>query len=252
MRAKHQTLLLSLAALLLADLTLASPFYYYFQDASPPAPDNGAAELANQGGQQEVVANKMQQVAGQAQEALAGDGSQDQLPKRIHGHLSELYSHGSSAMKNVVDTVQPDFKNIGKDLNDVYQATRTQVGKKIEPLAQTVRPYIDHAQKVVAPYVTQAKEEVPKLINQAGPALSKVSEQMRDTISGVLGKLKPNGAGGQQMAMGHDSASSLQQGSQNHLASTNNIHDQFADESQIGAKASNMVSQTLQQVGAQS
>lgn len=185
----------SLASLLLllvafTSLVLGSPFYYF--NEIPPQP--AGEPVQQQVSQEQLVANANQQVS-------AGG---EQLPKRIQGHLTQLYSHGSSAMKNVVDTVQPDLSNIGKDLTDVYQVTRDNVGKRIEPYANTVRPYLDHAQKVITPFVNQAREEVPKLITQAGPAIAhvgeqviqqarptvgKITEQVRDGISGVWNKL---------------------------------------------------------------
>ena len=170
MMAHNHILTLAICALSVTT-ALAKP-YYFLQEIKNDEPLKPA----------EVASNPEQIV-----------GPTEQLPQRIHGHLNELYTHGSSAVKSVVDTVQPDLSNIGKDLTDVYHVTRDNVGKRIEPLAQTVRPYIDHAQKVISPYMSQAKEEVPKLIQQAGPALSKVGEQVRDGITGVWGKLTNGG-----------------------------------------------------------
>lgn len=221
----------------------AKPYYYFFQDApEPTAPEAGAAQVTNADALKEAAEKAGQQVANAASTARqeAGQGAS------IRGHLSDLYTHGSSAMRGVVDTVQPDIKNIGKDLSEAYQATRTQVGKTIEPLAQTVRPYIDQAQKMVAPYVSQAREEVPKLINQAGPTLHKVGEQVRGKLSGVIDKLRPaNGgsglqaAGQQMMASGQEhvqsAASSVQQAGQEAQASVQNAAQQAQQQVQAAS-----------------
>ena len=195
MMINSQFLLLSIVSIgLIGVLAQAAPYYYFFQDAPQPvaSAQETVQRAASDAGQQ------VQQMAGQAQEAVGGAAQQaadqvgqagGQISDRFHGHLSELYSHGKTAVRGAVDTVHPDFKNIGQDLTDAYQKTRTQVGKQIEPLAQTVRPYLDHAHKVVEPYVSQVREEMPKLIGQAKPALSKVGEHVRDSIQGVIKKM---------------------------------------------------------------
>lgn len=123
------------------------------------------------------------------QPAEVEQANSDPLHGRIHGHMNQLLSHGGSAVMSAVEQVQPDLRNIGKDLTDATQVIRDNVGKRIEPLAQTVRPYIDHAQKVVAPLVKQAREEVPKMINQAGPTISNLGEQVRTGLSGVWDRI---------------------------------------------------------------
>lgn len=195
---RDQLLVIFLLSILAACVT-AKPYYYLFQD--------DAIQKAQQ------AADKVKSDV----EAATSDPAE--LPQRIHGHLEQLYNHGSTAVKNVVDTMQPDLSNIRKDLGDVYQVTRDNVGRRIEPLAHTVRPYIDHAQKVVAPYVNQAKEEVPKLINQAGPAISKVGEQVRDGLTGVWDKItsvgQPESAAQQVASQAQKAGEQVQQAATN-------------------------------------
>lgn len=170
--------------------SLAKPYYYFFQADEAAQKAAADAQAAAQSVQQQI---KLPEVGQQV------DG---ELKHKISGHLNSLYQHGSSAVKSLADTVQPDFKNIGQDITEVYHVTGERVNKKIEPLAQNVKPYIDQAQKAVE----RTREEVPKLIHQAGPALTKVGSQVRDGISGVLDKLKsahnpePSPAGALQQA----------------------------------------------------
>lgn len=168
-------ILLSFLLVSAASVVSGRPYYFMFEQ-----PASEASQTPQAIGQQVAAAGE--QLQAQAQ----GQPGAPELPKRIQGHLSELYSHGSSAVRGVVDQVHPDLKNIGKDISEVYAATRDNVGRRIEPLAQTVRPFLDHAQKVVAPYVNSAREEVPKMIKQAGPVLEKV----RDGVSGFVDKMK--------------------------------------------------------------
>lgn len=197
-----QSSLASAASLVLLASCLAQAAPYYFYLDAPAAAPEAPKQVAEAAGQMQEVAGQAQEAVGQTlakQPGLQQVGPDGQLPHRIHGHLTDLYSHGSTAMRGVVDKMQPDLKNIGKDLSEVYQATRSEMGRRIEPLAQTVRPFIDQAQKAVAPYMSQAREEVPKLINQAGPALSKVGDSVRDGLTGVWSKL--NGANQQQQQL---------------------------------------------------
>lgn len=158
-----------------------------------------------------AAANAAEKIQQQAQNP---NGS-NQLHERIHGHMNQLLSHGGSAVMSAVEKMQPDLKNIGQDFSEALQVTRNSVGKRIEPLAQTVRPYLDHAHKVVAPIVSQAREEVPKLINQAGPTISNLGEQVRTGLSGVWGKLTSVAS---QASQGVQSAAqSLGQSGQNGL-----------------------------------
>lgn len=167
---KQLSAIVLVASVLSIGFASAKP-YYFFHEVPVPQPIQQAAEN---------VANHAQQ---------KGEQVGEQLPQRIQGHLGQLYSHSSSAVKSLADSVQPDIKNIGQDITDAYHVTRDNVGKRIEPLAQTVKPYIENAQKAVAPYVDQAREEVPKLINKAAPAIQKVGETVRQSISGVWGRL---------------------------------------------------------------
>jgi len=183
-------------AVLVGEVAQASPYYFF----SSGEPSLGAAtgqeikETAKEASGQvkQIASDAKQGVAQLASGGADAPKSDGQLPTRIQGHLSELYTHGSSAIHSVVDKVQPDIKNIGRDITDAYQATRSEVGKRIEPLAQTVRPYID---QYVSPYVNQAREEVPKLINQAKPTLSNLGEQVRGGITGVWSKIGGTHAG---------------------------------------------------------
>lgn len=165
----NPTIVALVAVLLAIDGALANPYYYFGE----------AVDQAQQAAQDGIQ---------QAEQQVAQPGGA--LPQRIQGHLGDLLSHSGSAVKNVAESLRPDVSNIGKDISEVYQVTRDNVNSRVvEPLSHTVRPYIDHAQKVVAPYVNQAKEEVPKLINQAGPALSKVGGQVRDGLSEVWSRI---------------------------------------------------------------
>lgn len=165
----NPTVVVLVAVLLAVNGAIASPFYYFGEAVDQ-------AQQAVQDGTQ------------QAEQQVAQPGGA--LPQRIQGHLGDLLTHSGSAVKGVAESLRPDVSNIGKDLSEVYQVTRDNVNSRVvEPLTHTVRPYIDHAQKVVAPYVNQAKEEVPKLINQAGPALSKVGGQVRDGLSEVWSRI---------------------------------------------------------------
>lgn len=176
-----------LVAGLLGPVAQAAPFYYYFADdaAAAPAPTGVADQAKDAAGQAQQAASQakdsikdtMQQAQDKVASATGSSAGEAPIRERITGHMSDLYSHGSSAMKGLVHTVEPDIKNIGKDLTEVYEQTRTQMGKRIEPLAHTVRPYIDQAQKAVAPYVSKAREEVPK-------AMSKVSTAVWSKIQG--------------------------------------------------------------------
>lgn len=171
-----------------------------------------------------AAANAAEQIQQQAQMSPQNTGS-GPLHERIHGHMNQLLSHGGSAIMGAVEKVQPDLKNIGKDFSDALQVTRTNVGKRIEPLAQTVRPYLDHAQKVVAPIVSQAREEVPKLINQAGPKISNLGEQVRTGLSGVWGKLTSVASQATQGVQ--NAAQSLGQNGQNGLNQIQQAGDQL-------------------------
>lgn len=170
-----------LITITLGDLVIAKPYYFFQQAAEPASQDASTAT------KQET--NQIAQVVG---DVANGANGGEKLPNRIHNHLNQLYQHGSTAVKSLAHQVQPDIKNIGQDISEAYQVTRDNVGKRIEPIAQTVRPFIDHAQKVVAPYIHQVEQEVPKLMHQAGPAISKVGEQVRDGITGVWHKVKAN------------------------------------------------------------
>lgn len=170
-----------LIAITFSSLASAEPFYYWYQAAEPP---KDAAQQS---------ANQISQAIGDGAAGQVGGQNTEQLPDRIHNHLNQLYQHSSTAVKSLADQVQPDIRNIGQDLSEAYHVTRENVGRRIEPLAQTVRPYIDHAQKVVAPYIHQVEEEVPKLIHQAGPAMARVGEQVRDGITGVWHRVTANG-----------------------------------------------------------
>lgn len=207
-----------LLALTFSSLVAAKPFYFFQQAAEPVSQD--AIKATQQG------TNQIAQVAG---DVINGVGPNNEpIPSRIHNHLNQLYQHGSTAVKSLADQVQPDIKNIGQDISEAYQVTRDNVGKRIEPIAQTVRPYIDHAQKVVAPYIQQVEQEVPKLIHQAGPAISKVGEQVRDGITGVWQKVTANGGSTEQM---------VQSGAQNVADGTQQVAQQAAQ--QIAAQAPN-------------
>lgn len=199
-----------LIAITFSSLAQAEPFYYWYQAAE--APNDVAQQSANQIPQ--AVGDAANGVPGQV-----GGQNGEQLPGRIHNHLNQLYQHSSTAVKSLADQVQPDIKNIGQDLSEAYHVTRDNVGRRIEPLAQTVRPYIDHAQKVVAPYIQQVEEEVPKLIHQAGPAMARVGEQVRDGITGVWHRVTANGnpssdVSGQVQSMAQNVADGAQQANQ--------------------------------------
>lgn len=169
----------------------ARPFYFY--QAAEPAPPETAVESLQKDAQsatQQVtdqakkLADQMGQHARQAQNYVQGAINSPQA-QGITSHLGSLYEHGSSAMRSVMETVRPDISNLGHDLSDLASRTRDGLNSRIQPIGQTLRPYIDHAQKVVAPYVNQAKEEVPKLIEKAGPTLHKA----RESISSAWDKL---------------------------------------------------------------
>lgn len=144
---------------LLTSQAIAMP-YFYFVDPEPQS--------------QQVV---------KAAEANAQQQQQPgELPQRLQGHLNQLLSHGNSAMHSIVESIQPDIKNLGRDLTDVMHATRENVGKRIEPLANT-------AQKSMGPLIDQAREDIPKALTKVGEQVKGVWEKMTSGAQqpGVLG-----------------------------------------------------------------
>lgn len=158
--------------------------YFFFQSAQPSPTEAPTSEkVASEAKETAVKAEQaVQSATNQARETISGVNV-PKLPQKLSGHLSSLYEHGQTAMKGVVDTVQPDISNIGRDITEIYQQTRENVGRRIEPIGQTLKPLIDHAQKVVAPYMNQAREEVPKLLEQARPTIAKAGEQIRGGLN---------------------------------------------------------------------
>lgn len=167
-------------------------------EAAPaPAPESKVAdklsELSQAPKELAKEANEqIQKVTSSAREGLADAttiNGEQRLPQRFSGHISSLYNHGSTAMKSVVDTVQPDISNLGKDISDMYHQTRVQIGHRIEPIGQTIKPMIENAQKLVSPYVNHVKDEVPKLIEQARPTIVKAGEQLRGGLHNAWDKI---------------------------------------------------------------
>lgn len=246
---KQELVIILLSVYCLINVTSAKPYYYFFQGAPEPEQQTQAQVAGN-------IENGAQAVGQQAQQQGL---KTEQLHDKITGHLGQLYNHGSTAVKNVVDNVAPDLKNIGADLTEVYHVTGDNVGKKIEPLANNVKPYINQAQKAMAPYVSQAKEEVPKLINQAGPALTKVGEQVRDGLTGVWEKIKTVGnqdqtiggqfhqVGNQVQQMGEKAQTKVHDAvGQPAAASISSPGTQAAASQPVAEAAQNVASQTQQ------
>lgn len=155
----------------------ASPFYFFADSPTASKVDPSGAVTAVE---QHVHPHVHQfhhavQQTGEETRQKPGE-SPEEFRMRVAGHLAQFARHGSSAVKNAAEQVQPDLKNLGKDLSDTYQQTRDSIAERIKPVAQTVKPFIE----------------------QAGRVVSKVGEQVRDNIQGLYSSIKEKTAQQQQ------------------------------------------------------